>query len=162
MSKYEIKQRVLQNLPDFAAKQAKFEADVAAKIDWKPTFSRIKIKPDAEQISGVLDTPEGWRESLTRGTIVALGPDVGKRDGVQVENFWVGQRVLYLSAHVMKYLGADGVLHHFLKENSDVNSIIAIEPAPAKELLPAKVALHNIPCEHENCRICAPLRTAKE
>ena len=129
MSKYDLKKRVLKDLPDFAEKQAKFEADRTNSIDWKPTFSRVKIRPDAEQLSGVLDAPEGWGESLTRGVIVALGPQVGFRDGVLIEKFWVGQRVLYLSKNVMQYRGADGVMHHFLKENSDLTSIIAVEPA---------------------------------
>jgi hypothetical protein len=132
MAKYDIKQRALQDLPDFDLRKKKFQEDVATAINWKPTFSRIKILPDPERMSGVVDTPDGWRQSLTRGTIVALGPDVGKRDGIEVEKFWVGQRVLYLTAHVMTYAGADGVMHHFLKENADVNSIIAIEPV-AKE-----------------------------
>jgi len=131
MAKYNIKDRVLKDLPDFAEKQAKFESDKANSIDWKPTFSRVKIKPDSEQLSGVLDAPEGWGESLTRGVIVALGPQVGMRDGVLVEKFWVGQRVLYLVNNVMRYRGADGVMHHFLKENSDLTSIIAVEPEAA-------------------------------
>jgi hypothetical protein len=130
--KYDIAQRVLKDLPDFAEKQQKFEADKSNSIAWKPTFSRIKIKPDPEQLSGLIDTAPGYGESLTRGVIVSIGPDVGKKDGRQVENFWVGQRVLYLAAHVMRYTGADNVTHHFLKENSDVTSIIAVEPADAE------------------------------
>ena len=121
--------RVLEGLPDFSLKQKKFEADVKLNIDWQPTFSRIKILPDPESISSIIDTA-GGRETVTRGTIVAIGPEVGKRNGVQVEKFWVGQRVLYMASHVMRYEGANGVVHHFLKENSDTNSIIAIEPAP--------------------------------
>jgi hypothetical protein len=128
MAKYNIKDRVLRDLPDFAEKQQKFESDKAARIDWKPTFSRIKILPDPEQLSGVIDTAPGYRETLTRGTIVSVGPDAGYRDGKQVEHFYVGQRVLYLSSHVMRYQGTDGITHHFLKENADVNSIVAIEP----------------------------------
>ena len=127
---YDIRERVLKDLPDFAEKQAKYDADVANSIDWKPTFSRIKILPDAELKSGIIDTASGWRDSLTRGTIVGLGPEVGKVEGRPAEKFWIGQKILYLSSHVMLYTGADGITHHFLKENSDVNSVIAVEPEP--------------------------------
>ena len=108
------------------------KADVERSIDWKPTFSRIKIKPDPEQLSGLLEV--ATVDSLIRGTIVAVGPEVGFRDGKQIEKFWPGQKVLYMRSHVMSYKGADGIVHHFLKENSDVNSVIAIEcEAPANE-----------------------------
>lgn len=133
MAKYDIGQRVLQDLPDFAEKQRKYAEDKAAKIDWKPTFSRIKILPDPEQISAIIDTAPGHRETLTRGTIVGVGPEAGYRDGVEIERFYVGQRVLFLSSHIMRYRGADGVEHCFLKENADVNSIIAIEPRASDE-----------------------------
>ena len=121
------KERILQDLPDFAEKQRKHEEDKTLNINWKPTFSRIKIKPDPETMSGVVDLAAN-RDSLTRGVIVEIGPDVGKRDGIEVESFFVGQRVLYLASHVMAYKGANGITHHFLKENSDVTSIIAVEP----------------------------------
>lgn len=104
----------------------KFEADTATSIDWQPTFSRIKIKPDPEALSSLLEV--ALNDSLIRGTIVSVGPDVGLVDGRPVEKFYPGQRILYMRSHVMTYKGADGIPHHFLKENSDVSSIIAIEP----------------------------------
>lgn len=104
----------------------KFEADTATSIDWQPTFSRIKIKPDPEALSSLIVTSQA--DTLIRGTVVSVGPDVGKKDGRAVEKFYPGQRILYMRSHVMTYQGADGIAHHFLKENADVSSVIAIEP----------------------------------
>jgi co-chaperonin GroES (HSP10) len=122
-------ERLLQELPDPEVAKQKFLADQAINIDWKPTFSRIKILPDPETThGGLIQLPNVKPGSLSRGTIVAIGPEVGHRDGVEVETFRVGQRVLYMTGHPMTYKGANGVEHHFLKENSDITSIIAVEP----------------------------------
>jgi hypothetical protein len=110
----------------------KFAADTAKSIDWQPTFSRIKIKPDPEAISSIIVTSQA--DTLIRGTVVSVGPDVGKKDGRPVEKFYPGQRILYMRSHVMTYQGADGIAHHFLKENADVTSVIAIEPRTENEL----------------------------
>lgn len=108
--------------------EKRFQADTQRSINWKPTFSRVKIQPDPEALSGVLAVQTA--DTLIRGTIVSVGPDTGWRDGKQIERFYPGQKVLYMRSHVMTYKGADGVMHHFLKENADVNSIIAIEDEP--------------------------------
>ena len=110
----------------------RYKADTERSINWKPTFSRVKIKPDPEALSAIIAVDT--RDPIVRGTIVEIGPDCGYREGNQIEKFYPGQKVLYMKSHVMTYKGADGVVHHFLKENSDVNSIIAIEDAPVESV----------------------------
>jgi hypothetical protein len=103
-----------------------YEKDVSASIDWQPTFSRIKIKPDHETLSGSILTIT--KDTFVRGTVLAAGPKAGWKDGVLVEKFFPGQKVIYQKAHEICYKGADGVCHYFLRTDADLQSIVAIEP----------------------------------
>jgi co-chaperonin GroES (HSP10) len=120
MARYDIKKAQLS----VEELQSRHAFDKAASIDWQPVYARIKIQPDEETLSGRIITLQ--KETFVRGTIISVGPGVGFRDAKKEHDFYPGRRVIYNKSHELKYTGADGVEHVFLKD--DEESIVAVEP----------------------------------
>ncbi|MGH7745213.1 MAG: hypothetical protein ACREQ5_10505 [Candidatus Dormibacteria bacterium] len=91
---------------------------------WRPVFSRMLIEPITEGLSNVIIAED--KDVLKKGRILALGPLVGQVDGKSVEQFKVGQVILYLRAHEIKRTEPDGTVNVFLRED-EVHSILAVE-----------------------------------
>ena len=105
------------------------ELKITESIDWQPVNFRLKIKPERDVISAVIEVA-GTRETYVRGVIVAMGPHVGlDANGKRVHTFHVGQRILYNKLHEVRYTNPDGTVHTFIKEDA-INSIMAFEPWP--------------------------------
>jgi hypothetical protein len=103
----------------------KHAADSAKQANWVPLFSRIKIERAPETLSAVIQAISG--ALYVRGKIVAVGPDVGFRDGKQIHDLRPGMYIIYQKAHEIVYTDVHNKEHVFLKDQADVQSIIAIE-----------------------------------
>jgi co-chaperonin GroES (HSP10) len=103
----------------------KHAADIAKHSNWVPLFSRIKIERAKETLSGTIQAID--QALYVRGKIVAVGPDVGKRDGKTVHDLKPGMFIIYQRAHEIVYTDVHGKEHIFLKDQADVQSLIAIE-----------------------------------
>lgn len=112
------------------------------KFKWVPQQSRIKIELMPEKLSSILAATE-MKEPYLRAKILALGAYVGYEDIVvevvdasskgsgddgnaamtmakrkKLSDYKVGDIVICLSTQIIKYKGADGVEHIFLKNES--------------------------------------------
>jgi co-chaperonin GroES (HSP10) len=124
MARYEIKKAE----PTPEERAAKYEADAANSIDWQPPGRRLKIQPDPEAKSSVIITLDKTKEVFVRGTILAVGCVCGmNNDGTRrLEEYKVGQRILYNASHLVKYTGTDGIDHFFLKPD-ETQAVLAVE-----------------------------------
>lgn len=128
------------------AQKTELAQELAAKksqYTWAPQQSRIKIELMPEKLSSILVGTE-MTEQYLRAKILALGPYVGYEDIVvevldasslgtgdsgattalvaakrkKLTEYKIGDVVICLKSQVIRYKGADGVEHVFLKNES--------------------------------------------